>query len=895
MTQDVVRHLATDGRSFRYYSLIAAASDPRYAGVLELPYALRVVAENLLRRSPGAEGERMLQALANGERGFEIPFYPARVLLQDMLGVPLMVDLAALRDSVARAGGDPLTVNPRIPVDFVVDHSVIADVAGTSEAARRNRELEYARNAERFEFIAWCQGAFRNLRVVPPDSGIVHQVNVERLARVVWANEEDGTTVAYPDTMICNDSHSPMVSGIGVLGWGVGGIEAEAAMLGKPLSLRVPEVLGVRMTGELPAGATATDLVLTITELLRRHGVVGKFVEFYGPGLDGLPVADRATIANMAPEYGATCVYFPVDRACMEYLAFTGRDATHIGLVEAYCKAQHLWRDASSPVPRFDAVLDIDLSRVERCIAGPRRPQERVRLDDAASGFAAQLPTLARDGRKTPKRVAIAGRTHDLGDGDVVIAAITSCTNTSNPSNMVAAALLARNAAARGLRSQPWVKTSFAPGSKVVMAYLERAQLVEPLEQLGFHLVGYGCTTCNGNSGPLAADVEAAIRENELVCAAVLSGNRNFEGRVHASARAAYLASPPLVVAYAIAGTLTRNLDTEPLGTDRDGRAVYLRDVWPAPAEVARVLSTALTAELYRDSYARLFEGAPEWQALRGDGSPLYRWQTASTFLRRPTYFDEVPETPPPLGDIEGMRPLAILGDMVTTDHLAPAGTISVNSPAGRYLAERGVAAADFQNYGFRRGNHEIAMRGAFMSGRLRNAMVPGTEGGYTRLYPEGETMPIYDAAQQYSSRGVPLIVIAGREYGAGSSRDWAAKGPALLGVRVVLAESFERIHRSNLVGMGVLPLELRGLRVADLALDGTELFDVVGIAGGLRPGAMLEVRIHRSNGTTYETRAVARIDTLDELEQYRQGGILPQVYRQLTGTLRESRGAIRK
>jgi aconitate hydratase len=879
MSPDVVRELAVAGRSFRYHSLTAAAADPRYAGMLRLPYALRVLAENLLRRSPGADGERMLEALARGERGFEIPFYPARVLLQDMLGVPVMVDLAALRDAVALAGGDPLAVNPRIPVDFVVDHSVIADVAGSNDAAQRNRELEYARNRERFEFIAWCQGAFGNLRVVPPDSGIVHQVNVERLARVVWSDDE----AAYPDTMICNDSHSPMVSGIGVLGWGVGGIEAEAAMLGKPLSLRVPEVLGVRMTGELPAGATATDLVLTITELLRRHGVVGKFVEFYGPGLDTLPVADRSTIANMAPEYGATCVYFPVDRACVDYLAFTGRDAGSIALTEAYCRAQQLWRDAGAGAPQFDAVLDIDLSKVERCIAGPRRPQERVPLDDAAQNFAGQLPSLARDGRTTAKRVPVPGRAHELTDGDVVIAAITSCTNTSNPSNMIAAGLLARNAAARGLRAQPWVKTSFAPGSKVVMAYLERAGLVEPLEQLGFHLVGYGCTTCNGNSGPLAAEVETAIREAELVCAAVLSGNRNFEGRVHAHARAAYLASPPLVVAYAIAGTMTRDLTGEPLGVDADGKPVLLRDVWPTPADVAQVLESALTPQLYRESYERLFEGAPEWQALRGDGAALYPWQPSSTFLRRPTYFDDLADAPAQLADISGMRPLAILGDMVTTDHLAPAGTITAKSPAGRYLAQHGVAAGDFQNYGFRRGNHELAMRGAFMSGRLRNAMVPGTEGGYTKLQPEGESMAIYDAAERYRTRGVPLIVIAGREYGAGSSRDWAAKGPALLGVRAVVAESFERIHRANLVGMGVLPLEFRDVRVADLALDGSEVLDIEGITQSLQPAALLKLCIHRTDGTVTDVRVTARIDTADELEQYRHGGILPQVYRQLT------------
>ncbi len=883
MPQDVVRHLEAAGRSYRFHSLPAAASDPRLAGLLRLPYALRVLAENLLRKSPGAEGTRMLEALASGERGFEIPFYPARVLLQDMLGVPLMVDLAALRESVARAGGDPLAVNPRIPVDFVVDHSLIADVAGTPQAARRNRELEYARNEERFRFLAWCQGAFRNLRLVPPDSGIVHQINVERLARVVWCDETHGAMSAYPDTMICNDSHSPMVSGIGVLGWGVGGIEAEAAMLGKALSMRVPQVLGVRMTGELPSGATATDLVLTITEILRRRGVVGKFVEFYGPGLDTLPVADRTTIANMAPEYGATCVYFPVDRLCVEYLAFTGRGAAQIALATAYCKAQHLWRDPAA-VPRFDETLDIDLARVERCIAGPRRPQERVPLDRASAGFAEQLPSLARDGRTSARRVPVAGYT--LGDGDVVIAAITSCTNTSNPSNMIAAGLLARNIAARGLCAQPWVKTSFAPGSKVVMDYLERAQLVAPLETLGFHLVGYGCTTCNGNSGPLAADIEAAIADNGLVCAAVLSGNRNFEGRVHAMVRAAYLASPPLVVAYAVAGSMAVDLANQPIGTGTDGTPVFLRDVWPTAQEVAAALAASLTPALYRASYENLFDGAREWRALRGEAAPLYAWEPSSTFLRRPTYFDDVSGVPGEIAELNGMRPLAILGDMVTTDHLAPAGAIGEQSPAGRYLSERGVARKDFQNYGFRRGNHEVAMRGAFMSGRLRNAMVPDTEGGYTRVYPDGATMSIFDAASAYRSRGVPLIVIAGREYGAGSSRDWAAKGPALLGVRAVAAESFERIHRSNLVGMGVLPLELVAMRVPDLRLDGREVFDVVGVGPGLRPGARLKLRIHRDGGGVEDIDVVARIDTAEELGHYRHGGILPQVYRELTGAV---------
>jgi aconitate hydratase len=881
---DAVRELVVEGVRHRYHSLHAAAAAPVLAGLERLPFSLRLLAENLLRHAGAADVDpQMLRMLARGERGFEIPFRPARVLLQDLLGVPVMVDLAALREAVAAAGGDPLAVNPQIPVDFVIDHSLIADVAGTPDAARRNTEIEFARNRERFAFLAWCQGAFRNFRVVPPDSGIVHQINLERLARVVWTVPSNGSALAYPDSLVCNDSHTPMVNGIGVLGWGVGGIEAEAALLGRALTLRVPEVLGVRVKGELPAGATATDLVLTITEILRRAGVVGKFVEFFGPGLDALPVADRATIANMAPEYGATCVFFPVDQKCVDYLAFTGRDAATVALVGAYARAQGLWRDADTPAPRYDAGIELDLSGVERCLAGPRRPQERVPIGEVARRFVAEMPGLARDRRPQPvKRVPVAGRDFTLGDGDVVIAAITSCTNTSNPSNMIAAGLLARNAAARGLQARPWVKTSFAPGSKVVMEYLARAGLYAPLEALGFHLIGFGCTTCNGNSGPLAPEVEAAVKEGEIVSVAVLSGNRNFEGRVHPHARAAYLASPPLVVAYAIAGNITRDIDTEPLGVDRNGERVFLKDLWPSAEEIARTLATCLTPELYRSSYEHLFEGAREWQALRGESSPLFPWRADSTFLRKPPYFDGLPPAPAPVGDLTGMRPLAILGDMVTTDHISPSGAIGADSPTARYLAERGLAPAEFHTYGIRRGNHEVGMRATFASTRLKNEMVAGTEGGCTRLQPDGTVLSIYDAAEAYRRRGVPLIVIAGRDYGAGSSRDWAAKGPALLGVRVVVAESFEHIHRSNLVGMGVLPLELEAARRADLGLDGSETFDVSGIGQGLKPRAELALRIRRAGGTVDEVRVVSRIDTAEELTYYRHGGILPYVYREL-------------
>ena len=884
-----MQDLDVDGVRHRYASLRAAAAQPALAGLATLPFSLRILAENLLRHAASPEvSADMLPALARGERGIEIPFWPARVLLQDMLGVPVMVDLAALRDAVAAAGGDPQTVNPRIPVDFVIDHSLVADISGRADAAQRNVEIEYARNRERFAFLAWCQGAFRNLRVVPPDSGIVHQINVERLARVVWTREADGGTLAYPDTLVCNDSHTPMINGIGVLGWGVGGIEAEAAMLGRALTLRVPEVVGVRVTGALAAGTTATDLVLTITQQMRRHGVVGKFVEFYGDGLDSLPVSERATIANMAPEYGATCVYFPLDQACLDYLAFTGREAAVVRLVRTYAEAQGLWRDGNTVTPRYDAMIELDLSKVEPCLAGPRRPQERVPLGEVAAGFAREMNTLARDGRAAPgKRVTLDGGSATLGDGDIVIAAITSCTNTSNPANMITAGLVARNALARGLTAKPWIKTSFAPGSKVVLDYLQRAGLYDPLAALGFQLAGFGCTTCNGNSGPLAPEIEAAVKEHELVSVAVLSGNRNFEGRVHPFARAAYLASPPLVVAYAIAGSITCDLATMPLGHDSHGAPVYLRELWPAPAEVATLLAANLTPQMYRDSYEHLFDGTPEWRALRGEASALFAWDDNSTFLRRPTYFDDVPAAPAALTDLHGLRPLAILGDMITTDHLAPAGRISRDSPAGRYLHAHNTPASEFHSYGIRRGNHEVAMRATLAAPRLKNEMLPGSEGGNTKLQPDGNTLAIFDAAEIYRSRGEAAIIIAGREYGAGSSRDWAAKGPAMIGVRAVVAESYEKIHRSNLVGMGVLPLAFKSTTRSALQLDGSETFDVIGIASGLAPHATLTLRIHRADGAAIDVAVEACIDTAEELTAYRHGGILPQVYREFVADLK--------
>jgi aconitate hydratase len=870
---------------YAYFSLPKAFARGALGDITRLPYCVRILMENLLRHGDCADvRESMVTRLAQGLSGFEVPFRPARVLLQDLLGVPVLVDFAALREAVADSGGDPASVNPRIPVDLVVDHSIIADVAGRHDAARRNVALEYLRNRERFAFLAWCQGAFENFRVVPPDSGIVHQINVERLARVVWNEESGGSRLAYPDTMVCNDSHSTMVNGIGVLGWGVGGIEAESVMLGRALPLRVPEVVGVRVKGALPPGTTATDLVLTITEKLRRAGVVGKFVEFYGAGLEALTVADRLTIANMAPEYGATCVFFPVDQRTLDYLAFTGRDASEVELTRVYTQAQQLWRDSTTPDPQFASTMEIDLTCVERCIAGPRRPQERVPLATVRSSFNAAMPTLARDGRSAPsKRVNVATEGYTLGDGDVVIAAITSCTNTSNPSNMIAAGLVARNAVARGLKAMPWVKTSFAPGSKVVIAYLQRAGLYSAMKALGFQLVGFGCTTCNGNSGPLAGPIEDTIRKAQLVSVAVLSGNRNFEGRVHPMVRAAYLASPPLVVAYAIAGTIMRDLDAEPLGHDRDGAPVYLRDIWPSSEEIENTLRACLTPDLYRASYADLFSGTPEWQSLNAPASALFPWSPDSTFLRRPAFFDGIGPTAVQRAPLENMRALAVLGDMVTTDHLSPNNTIAADSVAARYLAERGVKPADFQTYGFRRGNHEMALRGTFASGRLQNAMAPGTEGPYTTLQPDGVVVPIFDAAQTYRSRGVPLVVFAGREYGAGSSRDWAAKGPALLGVRVVIAETFERIHRSNLVGMGVLPLQLEGARLADLNLDGTETFDVAGDVDAVAEDAKITLRVRRADGRIEEVDVTSRIETPQELEFFRHGGLLPLVYRELT------------
>ncbi|MDH7569414.1 MAG: aconitate hydratase AcnA, partial [Armatimonadota bacterium] len=803
----------------------------------------------------------------------------------DFTGVPAVVDLAAMRDAMARVGGDPRRINPLQPVELVIDHSVQVDVFGTPDAFQRNAEQEFARNRERYEFLRWGQKAFRNFSVVPPDTGIVHQVNLEYLARVVFVSPQNGETVVYPDTVVGTDSHTTMINGLGVLGWGVGGIEAEAAMLGQPVSMLIPQVVGFRLTGVLPEGATATDLVLTVTQMLRRKGVVGKFVEYFGEGLASLSLADRATIANMAPEYGATCGIFPVDQETLEYLRFTGRPEWLVRLVEAYTKEQGLFYTPQSPTAEYSEVLELDLSTVEPSVAGPRRPQDRVPLREAGSAFRQALGEMQASSR--PQRVEIQGAPHSLDHGAVVIASITSCTNTSNPSVMLAAGLLAKKAVERGLAVKPWVKTSLAPGSKVVTAYLEAAGLMPYLEALRFHLVGYGCMTCIGNSGPLPEEVRRAIEQGELVAVSVLSGNRNFEGRVHADVRANYLASPPLVVAYALAGRFDIDLLTEPLGVDPHGQPVFLRDLWPTQQEVAHAVRQSLQSAMFRQEYAQVYEGSELWRNLPVPTGDRFAWNENSTYVKHPPYFADMPETPAPVRDIHGARVLVALGDSVTTDHISPAGSIKPDSPAGRYLLEKGVPVEEFNSYGARRGNHEVMMRGTFANLRLRNKLVPGVEGGFTRHLPDGTQMSIYDAAMRYAEEHVPLIILAGKEYGCGSSRDWAAKGPRLLGVRAVIAESYERIHRSNLVGMGILPLQyLPGESAQSLGLTGEERFDIEGLAEaiecGFSQGRQLKVRATRADGSAVEFAALARLDTPQEVLYYRHGGILHYVLRQL-------------
>ncbi len=870
--------------------------------VSKLPFSIKVLVENLLRNFDGrvVTEDHILAAARWSGRDLpdeEVPFMPARVILQDFTGVPAVVDLAAMRSAVARLGHDPRRINPVIPADLVIDHSVQVDYFGSAYAFFYNVEKEFERNRERYALLRWAQRAFDNFRVVPPGTGIVHQVNLEYLARVVFTAERDGQTVVFPDTLVGTDSHTTMINGLGVVGWGVGGIEAEAVMLGQPLYMLLPEVVGVKLYGQLPEGATATDLVLAITQLLRKKGVVGKFVEFFGPGLSQLSIADRATIGNMAPEYGATIGFFPVDEETLRYLRMTGRDEALIDLVERYTRAQGLFRTAETPDPIFSEVVELDLGTVEPSVAGPRRPQDRVPLRELKPTFRAVfkdfLPPGAagRDGdspealleRKVD--VSLDGVHGELGHGAVVISAITSCTNTSNPSVMVGAGLLAKKAVERGLTVKPYVKTSLAPGSPVVVDYLEAAGLMPFLEALRFHVVGFGCTTCIGNSGPLPEPVARAVEQNNLVVAAVLSGNRNFEGRINPHCRMAFLASPPLVVAFALAGTVDIDLATEPVGHDPNGEPVYLRDIWPTPEEIQQVIATAVRPEMFRARYARVFTGDERWRSLPVPEGDLFAWDPDSTYVQEPPFFKDFTLEPAPLRDIRGARVLAVLGDSVTTDHISPAGSIPVNSPAGQYLISRGVPPQEFNSYGARRGNHEVMIRGTFANIRLRNLLVPGTEGGWTIYHPTGERLTIYEAATRYQQQGIPLLVIAGKEYGTGSSRDWAAKGTMLLGVKAVLAESYERIHRSNLVGMGVLPLQFRpGENRETLGLTGHEVYDIEGIAGGLRPRAELTVRARRPDGTVVTFKAVARVDTPIEVEYYRHGGILPYVIRQMLG-----------
>ncbi len=882
----VRRTLTVDGRSYDYFSLEAAAQ-AGLGDISRLPYSLKVLLENLLRYEDGRtvtvdDAKALAAWLKTRSSTREIAYRPARVLMQDFTGVPAVVDLAAMRDAMAGMGGEPAKINPLSPVDLVIDHSVMVDVYGRDDAMTRNMALEFERNGERYAFLRWGQTAFDNFRVVPPGTGICHQVNVEYLAQVVWTAAHDGAEIAYPDTLVGTDSHTTMVNGLGVLGWGVGGIEAEAGMLGQPVSMLIPEVIGFRLTGRLREGVTATDLVLTVTEMLRKRGVVGKFVEFFGPGLDHLPLADRTTIANMAPEYGATCGIFPVDAETVRFLEFTGRDPARVKLVEAYAKAQGMWRDASTPEPAFTDTLELDLGAVEPSLAGPKRPQDRIALSGAAEGFRKALPALAPD---TPadRAVKVEGTDHELRHGDVVIAAITSCTNTSNPSVLMAAGLVAKKAVEKGLRAKPWVKTSLAPGSQVVTDYLAAAGLTPYLDELGFNLVGYGCTTCIGNSGPLAEPIAKAIDDGDLVVTSVLSGNRNFEGRISPHVKANYLASPPLVVAYAIAGSMTRDITAEPLGKGKDGQPVYLKDIWPSPQEVQDAIRQFLTPEMFRSRYADVFEGPEEWRRVQVTGGLTYAWDDASTYVKNPPYFVDMPKEAGGFADVTGARPLAILGDSVTTDHISPAGAIKTDSPAGQYLVEHGVQPRDFNSYGARRGNHEVMMRGTFANIRLRNEMAPGTEGGVTRFMPDGEQMFIYDAAMKYQAAGTPLVVVAGKEYGTGSSRDWAAKGTRLLGVKAVIAESFERIHRSNLVGMGVLPLQFKdGVDRKTLKLDGSETFTLTGLKDGISPGQDVPVTLTRADGSTESFTVLCRIDTLDEVEYFRHGGILQYVLRGL-------------
>jgi aconitate hydratase len=889
--------LTVGAKTYEYFSLKAAERNG-LGGVSGLPFSLKIVLENLLRNEDGRTVKKEdIEAVANwldnrGKAEHEIAFRPARVLMQDFTGVPAVVDLAAMRDAMVALKGDPDKINPLVPVDLVIDHSVVVDYFGTSKAFGQNVTREYEQNQERYRFLKWGQQAFSNFSVVPPGTGICHQVNLEYLSQTVWTAKEkrDGKTVevAFPDTLVGTDSHTTMVNGLAVLGWGVGGIEAEAAMLGQPLSMLIPEVIGFKLTGELRDGVTATDLVLTVTQMLRKKGVVGKFVEFYGPGLNAMSVADRATLANMAPEYGATCGLFPIDAQAVSYLKTSGRKPSRIALVEAYAKAQGTYRTRVTPDPVFTDTLELSLGEVVPSLAGPKRPQDRVVLSEAKTGFLSAMETEFKQAATAAERHKVEGANYDLGHGDVVIAAITSCTNTSNPSVMIAAGLVARNAVAKGLSVKPWVKTSLAPGSQVVEDYLKEAGVQKPLDKLGFNIVGFGCTTCIGNSGPLAPEISATIGKHNLVAAAVLSGNRNFEGRVNPDVRANYLASPPLVVAYALAGSMQVDLTRDPLGHDKHGAPVYLSDIWPKTSEVHDFVESTVNARMFKTKYASVFDGDANWRRVKAPSGLTYAWDMGSTYVQNPPYFEGLTKTPEPVADIENARVLALFLDSITTDHISPAGSIKAASPAGAYLIEHQVRPVDFNQYGTRRGNHEVMMRGTFANIRIKNQMVKDdsgavVEGGYTLHQPGGERMTIFDAAMRYQTEKVPLVVFAGREYGTGSSRDWAAKGTKLLGVRAVVAQSFERIHRSNLVGMGVLPLVFEeGTSWQTLGLKGDETVTIHGLSDGLRPRQTLHVEIRRADGSTLSVPLLCRIDTLDELEYFRNGGILSYVLRQL-------------
>ncbi len=880
--------LAVDGESYDIFRL-DQLEKAGFKNVSRLPVSLKVLLENLLRQEDNHHVNKAdIEALANWnakvKSGKEIAFMPARVLMQDLTGVPAVVDLAAMREAMKRLGGDPKKINPLAPVDLVIDHSVQVDYFGTADAFQKNSEIEFERNVERYAFLRWGQMAFDNFRLIPPDVGICHQVNLEYLAPVVFRAKKDGAHFAYPDTVVGTDSHTPMINGLGVVGWGVGGIEAEAALLGQPIIMLIPEVIGFKLHGKLPAGATATDLVLTVVQMLRKKGVVEKFVEFYGSGLSSLSLADRATIGNMGPEYGATVGYFPIDDETLRYMTLTARDPHLIKLVETYAKEQGMFRTDASPDPMFTDTLELDLASVVPSISGPRRPQDRIALTDSKKAFAEALPSLmkTKDAAKTVA-VQMNGDKFNLKHGSVVISAITSCTNTSNPSVLIGAGLLAKKAGEKGLTRKPWVKTSLAPGSRVVTEYLKDSGLLPHLEKIGFNVVGYGCTTCIGNSGPLPEAVANGIQEGDLVAAAVLSGNRNFEGRIHASVRANYLASPPLVVAYALAGSMDVDLYNDPLGNDSTGKPVYLKDIWPTPQEVQEVMNKSVRQEMFKKEYSQASEGDARWKGMPVPQGELFKWDMQSTYVREAPYFDGMGKTPNPIKSITGARALALLGDSVTTDHISPAGSIEKNGPAARYLTNNDVLPKDYNQYGARRGNHEVMMRGTFANIRLKNTLAPGTEGGVTVHLPDKKPMSIYDAAMQYQKEGTPLVVIAGKEYGSGSSRDWAAKGPRLLGIRAAIAESYERIHRSNLIGMGIVPLVFKpGENLASLGLTGFEKFDILGIGPDLKLRQELTVKATADDGKTTEFKVICRIDTPAELDYYRHGGILEYVLRQL-------------